>query len=376
MADGAQLTFPIELVIESEAELAALVALAGLPNLTPKRFWSLAQLDSPHRTWKRIRAGGAPRNGRANDAAERWASWAGSVDPSAVLAAHRAAGVAIAVHGAPGYPPCLLEDPEPPVVVFRRGPVELVDRVRVGVVGTRRCTRYGRDLAYELGARLADRGIDVVSGLAHGIDAAAHAGAQLNDPAAAIAVVAGGVNVVFPRGNASLWRSVAGHGAVVSEWPLDARPERWRFPARNRLIAALSAAVVVIESPEKGGSMYTVDEALRRGRAVFAVPGSIRSPTSAGTNRLIADGALPLCNFDELLDVVAPQHDTARTATDDTPAVARSSWLLDLIGWEPTSLDSIVAETAKSAAEVTLEVERLIASAHVRRLGAVVERIA
>ena len=357
---------------ETEADLAALVALAGLPNLSPKRFWSLVALGRPSKTWSRVVAGRAPRTGRTRDAAEVWASWSARVDLGQLLHAHRQAGVQILPYGTATYPTVLLDDPEPPVLVFCLGPIELADRVRVGIVGTRRCTRYGRDIAHELGAALAHRSVDVVSGLAHGIDAAAHAGAQTSDRGRVVAVVAGGVDVIFPRGNAALWRSVAASGVLVSEWPLGARPERWRFPARNRLIAALSAAVVVVESPEKGGSMYTVDEALRRDRAVFSVPGSIRSPVSAGTNRLIADGAIPLCNFDELLDAVAPQPATVsirrKPATD--------SWLLDLIGWEPMALDAIVTASGRPPADVTLEVEQLIAAGQViRRLGSVVERL-
>ena len=361
---------PRSLRIETEADFAALVAIAGLPNLSLKRFWSLVALGRPSETWKRVVAGRVPRTGRPRDAAETWAGWAAAVSPEQIVEAHQRAGVAILPFDSPGYPTVLLDDPEPPALLFRLGPLEITDRVRVGIVGTRRCTRYGRDVAFELGAALAHRNVQVVSGLAHGIDAAAHAGAQTIDQRCVVAVVAGGVDVVFPRGNTTLWRSVATTGALLSEWPLGSRPERWRFPARNRLIAALSAAVVVVESPEKGGSMYTVDEALRRDRAVFSVPGSIRSPVSAGTNRLIADGAIPLCNFDELLDAVAPQQGRARHQRE----VDVESWLLDMIGWEPMDLDGIAAQSAHPPAHVNLEVERLIAAGRVRRVGSFVER--
>lgn len=355
--------------IDGDADMAALVAIAGLPNLTPKRFWSLLTLGAPAAVWRRIVRGGAPRSGRARDAAEGWASWAATRTPSQLLDAHCHAGVVIAPYASDLYPSALVDDPEPPVLVFRRGPVELSHSDRVGIVGTRKCSLYGREIARELGASLAHRGVDVVSGLAHGIDAAAHAGAQTSDERRAIAVVAGGVDVVFPRGNTKLWQSVGRSGAIISEWPLGARPLPWRFPARNRLVAALSTAVVVVESGEKGGSMYTVDEALRRDRAVFAVPGPIRSPASAGTNRLIADGAIPLCNLDELLDAVAPRP----TATSEQRADPES-WLLTIVGWEPIALDSVVVESGRPPIEVTLEVERLIATGHIRRLGATIER--
>ena len=359
--------------IETEADRAALIALAGLPSLTPRRFWSLLELGSPSEVWSRVSAGRAPQSGRTRDASTQWAGWSSLIDPVAELERHVRSGVAVLPFGHEQYLDAFLDDPEPPPVVFRQGPSLLDDRVRVAIVGTRRCSRYGQGIAHELGSALAQRGVDVVSGLASGIDAAAHAGAISKDPQRAVAVVAGGVDVVYPTNNRGLFRQVAEHGALLSEWPLGARPLRWRFPARNRLVAALSAAVVVVESPPKGGSMYTVDEALERGRAVFAVPGSIHSPVSNGTNKLIAEGAHALYNFDELLDVVAPGGPAA--SRDSSATAAAKSWLLDTIGWEPMALDAVVGQSGRSPGDVTLEVERLIAAGALRRLGGVIERV-
>ena len=353
-----------------DVDLGALIAIAGLPNLTPGRFWSLLALDRPAPIWKRIRSGGAPLTGRARDAAIGWPAAVRDVDPAAELERHRSVGVAVLPFGHSHYPGELIEDPDPPVVLFRRGPASFDNPLRVAIVGTRRCTRYGRDISRALGAALARRGVDVVSGLAHGIDAAAHAGASLQHADRIIAVVAGGVDVVYPRNNAELFESVGRSGMLLSEWPLGARPVKWRFPARNRLVAALSSVVVVVESGESGGSMYTVEEALQRDRVVYAVPGSINSPASAGTNRLLADGAHVLTSVDEFVDSVQP---LSRTAPAVAAALAQS-WLLDLLGWEPVALETVVVESGRSPSEVTLEVERLIADGRVRRLGAVVER--
>lgn len=357
--------------IASEKDLAALVALAGLPSLTPRRLWSLIDLGSPSTVWQRVCAGGAPSNGRGRDPAIGWPGWSNLVDPERLLDQHRHGGVAVLPYGHPGYPNALLEDPDPPAVIFRQGPTELDDRVRVAIVGTRRCSRYGRSIAYELGAALANRGVDVVSGLATGIDAAAHAGVAATAQDRMVAVVAGGVDVMYPKRNQGLYRVVAEHGALLSEWPLGSTPNRWRFPARNRLVAALSAAVVVVESPEKGGSMYTVDEALRRDRAVFAVPGSIRSPVSAGTNKLIAEGAYPLNSIDHLVESVAPECGPRPVQA----SLGIDSWLLEMIGWEPVDLDSVVDECGRTPSEVTLEVERLIGSGSIHRLGGLIERV-
>jgi len=358
--------------LESDADVGALIALAGLPNLTPKRFWSLIALGSPSCVWKKVIAGGAPRHGRGRDAAIGWPGWSTLIDPEVEFERHRRCGVDVLPFGHEGYPDALLDDPEPPVVIFRHGPQPLDDRVRISIVGTRKCTPYGRDIARELGAALAGRGVDVVSGLASGIDAAAHAGAAGVDPSRTVAVVAGGVDVVYPVSNSSLYRTVGEHGALLSEWPLGARPEKWRFPARNRLVAALSAATVVVESPEKGGSMYTVDEALQRNRAVFAVPGNIHSPVSRGTNKLIADGAHALYDFEHLLDTVAPRSGPVPVQVK----LGIDSWLLEAIGWEPMALDAVVGECGRTPSEVTLEVERLIGNGAVRRLGGVIERVA
>lgn len=371
MSDSAVGVMARSVTIGDELDRAALIALAGLPGLSPRRFWSLLALGTPQQVWHRVAAGGAPPSNRRNDAALAWPRWASSVEPEVELHRHDQAAVAVLPFGHDGYPDALLDDPEPPVVLFRSGPSMLDDRPRIAIVGTRKCTRYGIDVATELGQALAGRGVDVVSGLASGIDAAAHAGATRSDPARLVAVVAGGVDVIYPASNRGLYAAVAKQGALLSEWPLGASPQTWRFPARNRLVAALSAGVVVVESPRKGGSMYTVDEALARNRAVFAVPGSIYSPESAGTNKLIADGAHPLHDIGELLEAVAP-------GPPHRPRQAQlgiDSWLLQTIGWEPMALDAVVGASGRSPGEVTLEVERLIASGTVRRTGGVVQRV-
>lgn len=367
---------PWPIVLDSEDDRAALVALAGLPGLSPRRLWSLLALGTPQAVWQTVVSGRAPCSHRERDAARAWPRWARSVEPDVELQRHQDGGVAVLPFGHPGYPDALLDDPEPPAVIFRRGPAELDDRTRIAIVGTRKCTPYGIQIATELGEMLAARGIDVVSGLASGIDAAAHAGANRVDPERLVAVVAGGVDVIYPKRNRGLFAAVAAQGALLSEWPLGASPQPWRFPARNRLVAALSAAVVVVESLRKGGSMYTVEEALDRNRAIFAVPGSIYSPQSSGANKLIADGAHPLYDFNELIEVVAPASDgESSTLNQRQGQLGIDSWLLEAIGWEPVALAEVVDVSGRAPSEVTLEVERLIASGAVRRTGAIVQRV-
>jgi DNA processing protein len=171
----------------------------------------------------------------------------------------------------------------------------------VAVVGTRRATRYGIALAEAFGRGLAGEGWITVSGLARGIDAAAHRGC-LAGGGEAVAILGSGIDVVYPAENRALYEAILdGRGAVMSEYPPGTPPDRWRFPARNRLIAAIASAVVVVEAGETGGALITARLAAEIGRPVFAVPGDVDRPSSMGCNRLIRDGALPVLGVDDLI---------------------------------------------------------------------------
>ena len=171
----------------------------------------------------------------------------------------------------------------------------------VAVVGTRRCTRYGLTLAESFGRALAHVGWTTVSGLARGIDGAAHRG-TLGAGGEAVAVLGSGIDVIYPPENRDIYqRIVEGHGAVMSEYPPGTPPDRWRFPARNRLIAAIASAVVVVEAGQKGGALITARLAAELGRPVFAVPGDVDRAASVGCNFLIRDGAIPALGVDDLI---------------------------------------------------------------------------
>ncbi len=174
---------------------------------------------------------------------------------------HIDAGIGVVLRGSSAYPACFVDDPEPPSILFHHGDPDVVVGTRVAIVGTRDCTRYGYDLAFEMARDLAAAGISVVSGLALGIDSAAHAGALDADLAPPIAVVGSGLDVVYPRRNGPLWRRVAARGVVWSEYPLGSSAVAWHFPARNRLIAALADVVVVVESHGTGGALLTARDA-------------------------------------------------------------------------------------------------------------------
>jgi DNA processing protein len=203
--------------------------------------------------------------------------------------------------GQPGYPPLLAELHDPPSRLhLRGGPPELLSRPCVAIVGARSCSAYGAQVAREVARSLAAAGLVVVSGLARGVDAEAHRGA-LAAGGLTIAVLGCGIDRDYPRAHAELARRIAENGLVVSEYPPGVEPSPWRFPARNRIIAGLAQATVVIEARERSGALITADFALELGREVFATPGEITSALSAGTNDLLRQGATPLLSAEDVL---------------------------------------------------------------------------
>lgn len=364
---------PFDLSGFDDTERAALVVLAGLPAMTPKRFWGSIAQRVPTEALRLVRSGRNPIDHRP--LYREWQQAAVSADPVERLTLHRVANIDVHCFGDDGYPPMLLDDHEPPPVLFGVGPAVIGSRRSVAIVGTRRCTSYGRSIAQDLAVALAEHQIDIVSGLARGIDAGAHLGAIKVRPDAAIAVVAGGLDIVYPQGNRELWRQIAETGRIVSEWPMGVRPQTWSFPARNRIIAAFAEATVVVESRVRGGSMHTVEAAMERGRRVFTVPGSIRSPVSAGTNRLLVDGAEVLCSIEEFVASIAPGSAPPQTGEQLTFDESNAgNWLLAAVGYEPITIDGLVRATSRSVVEIIAAVEVEIARGVLRRSGPAIER--
>lgn len=361
------------------------VALAGLPGMGPARLRALWGTSSGTEAWRTVAAGRAHlvpevaavlgRTGA--EVSERWARAACRIDVAEHWAAH--SGVAVTVSGDPLHPSRLADDVEPPVVLFATGDLGAVAGPTVAVVGTRRCTRAGAEFAHELGVACAGAGVRVVSGLAVGIDTAGHRGALAAGPGGAppVAVVGSGLDVVYPARSRALWAEVAQRGVVLSEYPLGTEPARWRFPARNRLVAALADVVVVVESPRSGGSMYTVDEALRRNRKVFAVPGSVRSAASAGTNWLLSQGAQVACSPDDVLTAAGvagtPADDGALLDPRPRPT-GDGRRVLRALGWEPASLDTLARRTGLGLGALAVALDGLESDRWIDRDTGRVER--
>ncbi len=360
---------------------ACTAALAALPRVGPNRLEVLLGTGDPAAVWHRVRTGTLAEIPEVVEAlgsgaatlTELWRDHARQVDPDALARAHRALGLRLVLRGDPDYPEAFARDPEPPRLVWVAGDLDRLGERRVAIVGTRRCTRYGHDVARRFGAELGCAGVSVVSGLALGVDAAAHRGAlEAPDGAGApVGVVGTGLDVVYPRRNRELWHQVAERGVLLSEAPPGARAEPWRFPARNRLIAALAEIVVVVESAERGGSLYTVDEAVVRDVEVRAVPGPITSTASAGTNRLLADGAAPALSPGELLETLGLP--VAGSAAGSGPSEAfrdpEERRVLDVLTTGPVTLDDLAERSGLSLERLGLVIARLQVEQLVVRSG-------
>lgn len=280
-------------------------------------------------------------------------------------------------HGDPEYPKLLSDDHQAPRLLYYRGSLDALDGPTVAIIGTRRCTHYGRQVAAQFGRELAQAGVVVVSGLALGIDGAAHSGALAAKGAPVVGVVGSGLDVVYPRQHAGLWDAVATSGLLLSEAPLGAAPEPWRFPARNRIIAALAHAVVVIESHAAGGSNHTVAAAIDRGVPVMAVPGPITSPASVGTNRLLAEGCPPVTHVDDVLVSIGLTARQARKQRDRRPPPGPvESQVLAAIGWAPSTLEAISLRSGLNPAEVAVALNHLDADGWARSSDGWWERLA
>jgi DNA processing protein len=234
-------------------------------------------------------------------------------------------GIEAVFRGDPAYPDHLDVFEDAPDVLFVRG--TLPQDPGVGIVGTRRCTAYGLEFAEAYGRAVAETGWLVVSGLARGIDGAAHRG-MVSAKGTGVAVLGCGIDVTYPREHRRLGEQIleAG-GVIVSEYPPGSRPDAWRFPPRNRIIAGLSAAVVVVEAAKTGGALITAVKAAEYGIPVFAMPGDVDRRTSEGTNRLIRDGAFPVFDPDDLIEELSLIRDLATTRKEGE---ARDLEILDL----------------------------------------------
>lgn len=267
------------------------------------------------------------------------------------------------------YPERLREIPAPPPVLYLWGDLRPQDRWAAAVVGTRRPTAYGTAVARDLAAVLAASGVTVVSGLARGIDIIAHQSA-LEAGGRTLAVLGSGLDRLYPPEHRHLAERIAGGGAVLSDYPLGTAPEAGNFPPRNRIISGLALAVVIVEAGEGSGALITADFAGEQGREVFAVPGSIYSRASRGTNRLIRSGARPLVAFEDVLealnlDVVIRQEEVSQALPEDETEAK----ILAALSSEPVHVDELQARCGLPAAQISASLAMLELKGRARQVG-------
>lgn len=359
--------------------------LAQLPWMNPKRFRTLLSLGEPREVVAILREWSIDRYApmvdipphihallttRCSKTVTRMLGdvWCEALSHSSEMP-ESLSTMDVHIIGLGGYPQQLNDDQNAPPLLYSRGDLDLLNQRRVGIVGTRNATEHGRTTAYKFGKVLSQNGVTVVSGLARGIDAAAHRGAlaavnESTNNAGPIAVVATGLDVVYPREHHGLWQEVGERGLLLSENPPGTGPLPFRFPLRNRIIAALSEVLLVVESRLDGGSLITVREALNRGVTVMAVPGATSTKAAQGTNMLIRDGALVAIEPDDVL--IALGLDTRRQAPSfdsRQPPLWPDSEVLDLITHDPLTLNDVARladeKLAMSFGDVAVSLGRL-----------------
>jgi DNA processing protein len=368
-------------------ETEASIALNMVPNLGPVRLRKLLEVfHTPERVLLANRAELRAVDGIGAELAGNISGWEKLVDLEAELKRMADFGARAITKASPEYPPELKQIHNPPIVLYLWGTIEARDHRAVGVVGSRKTSHYGLESAKKLSYQLAYAGLTVVSGLARGIDTAAHQGA-LAAGGRTIAVIGSGFLELYPPENQGLAEKIVQAGAVVSEFPMTYAPTPQTFPYRNRIVAGWGAGTLVVEAGLQSGALITANQALEHGRLVYAVPGPIDKPTSQGTNRLIQQGAKLVMSASDILDdldtlfpamqpnkpapVFAEAHVEAATQKTEPPAnaaptaSANEQTILAVLSSTEMSLDDIVAATDLPAHKISsvllgMEMKRLV----------------
>jgi len=350
--------------------LIRLTMVAGVGPLTSRAL--LAHFGSAVRVLAATRAELRGIAGVGPKLADKIALARQELDAEAELSLCGTAGVRVLPRDDPEYPTSLQNIPDPPALLYIKGRLEPRDQLAIAIVGSRHCTPYGARIAERLAAALARTGFTVVSGLARGIDAAAHRGA-VKAGGRTVAVLANGLASVYPPEHEDLARSIVEAGGLLSEMPMRQSPLAGLFTQRNRIISGLALGVVVVEATPRSGSLSTAHHAVEQNRDVFAVPGPVDSLSSRGCHRLIRDGAKLVETVDDILEELGPLISEVRTDPSEPPVrhpaeLALSDNERSLLGQlddQATGVDDLIARTGLTAAQVmatlsVLELKRLV----------------
>jgi len=275
------------------------------------------------------------------------------------------------------YPKRLLQIYDPPLALYVQGTLESRDEHGIAIVGSRRTSHYGLETAERLAFQLAQSGVTVISGLARGIDTAAHRGA-LKGQGRTLAVLGGGLDCLFPSENAALAEQIKKQGAVISEYPMGRQPDKTTFPVRNRIVSGLSQGVTVVEADVTSGAMITARQALEQGRTVFAVPGRIDSFGARGPHKLIKDGARLVQSVEDILEemgsLLPPAAKSAEPAARPSLTEAESALVAIISEDGEVELDSLIRQSGRMASEISalllgLEMKRVVKMLPGQRVG-------
>src|SRR5438874_6702061 len=349
----------------------ACIVLNMLPTVGPVRLRKLLEIfKEPQQILAAKRGELRKVEGIGNEVAEQISTWESTVDLAAELGRVRQLGAAVITQGSPSYPKSLREIHAPPIVLYVWGELKDRDHHAIGIIGARRTTHYGVESAKKLAYQLAYAGLTITSGLARGIDTAAHQGA-LAAKGRTIAVIGAGLAKLYPPENAALAEKIrSGNGAVVSEFSMEIDPDRQTFPMRNRIISGWSHGILVVEAGLNSGALITAAQALEQGRSVYAVPGHINAPSAMGSNRLIQQGAKLVMEANDILDdlqILLPEaKPLPEAAVRPLPLLSgEERRIYDAIDAVETSIDDIAAKTELPSAAVSstllrLELKRLV----------------
>jgi DNA processing protein len=349
----------------------ACIALNMLPTMGPVRLRKLLELfETPERILTARRDDLRKVDGVGKEVVDQISNWESIVDLPAELKRVKDSGASVITQFSAQYPKSLREIHSPPIVLYVWGEIHDRDHHAIGIIGARRTTHYGTESAKKLAYQLAYSGLTVISGLARGIDTAAHQGA-LAAKGRTIAVIGSGLSKLYPPENKALAEKIRdGNGAIVSEFSMEVDPDRQTFPMRNRIISGWSHGILVVEAGANSGALITASQALEQGRAVYAVPGHINAPSAIGSNRLIQQGAKLVMDANDILDdlqILVPEAKPApgaaiRPLPQLSPEERR---VYDAIEATETPIDRIASEcdlpsSTVSSILLALELKRLV----------------
>jgi DNA processing protein len=349
----------------------ACLALNMLPTMGPVRLRKLLQVfEQPERILIAKRDQLRKVDGIGNEVADQISNWESIVDLPAELKRIKDFGATVITQASPSYPKPLREIHAPPIVLYLWGELQERDHHAIGIIGARRTTHYGSESAKRLAYQLAYAGLTVISGLARGIDTAAHQGA-LAAKGRTIAVIGSGLSKLYPPENEALAEKICnGNGAVVSEFSMEIEPDRQTFPMRNRIISGWSHGILVVEAGSNSGALITASQALEQGRAVYAVPGHINAPSAIGSNRLIQQGAKLVMDANDILDdlqILLPESKPSpQAAARPLPPLSdEERRVYDAIEASETPIDEITTKCnlpsgTVSSTLLALELKRLV----------------